>query len=285
MLKQRVITAFCLLLLILVVFYFADQGSLYIFLPILLGVAAWEWAKLSNLQNSLARAAYAGVAIAICCLAVYFLSGLIESQPNVQLKYNVFSFEPSFHFAGILWAVIFLWLLSFPASSVVWGNQLVSLLLGFCILVPFVLSLLALSAESKGLTMIFYVVCLVAAADSGAYFVGKAIGKTKLAEKVSPNKTWEGFAGGLAAALLLAAVVWFFIESFGFSLAAFLLIAFICACVGVLGDLFESMLKRHRGVKDSGSILPGHGGVLDRIDSHMAALPIFAMCYAIYFSM
>lgn len=118
---------------------------------------------------------------------------------------------------------------------------------------------------------------IVWAADSGAYFAGRALGKHKLAPRISPNKTWEGLFGGLVAGLLAAA---FFGWLAGAQLPQYgglMLVAAITVFASVLGDLFESLLKRQAGAKDSGTLIPGHGGVLDRIDGVLAALPVFAL--------
>ena len=121
-----------------------------------------------------------------------------------------------------------------------------------------------------------YVFLLVWCADSGAYFVGRKLGKRKLAPNVSPNKSIEGLIGGLLTSSIVAFFVGYYFLPSGIALLAFLILAGVTTLSSVLGDLFESMLKRRAGMKDSGSILPGHGGVLDRIDSLLSATPIFA---------
>jgi phosphatidate cytidylyltransferase len=121
-------------------------------------------------------------------------------------------------------------------------------------------------------------VLLVAAADIGAYFAGRRFGRRKLAPTVSPGKSWEGVVGGLAAVSLLAAI---FALLRDVSLVLVLALALPAALASVVGDLLESMLKRFRGIKDSGSILPGHGGVLDRIDGLVAAVPVFTLAIII----
>jgi phosphatidate cytidylyltransferase len=115
---------------------------------------------------------------------------------------------------------------------------------------------------------------LVVAADIGAYFAGRRFGRNKLAPRVSPGKTWEGVAGGLVAAALMAAVgVWWFDVSAG----RFIALCMVVVVASIVGDLTESLFKRHAGLKDSGTILPGHGGVLDRVDSVTAAAPVFLL--------
>ena len=123
-----------------------------------------------------------------------------------------------------------------------------------------------------------YVFALVWSADSGAYFVGRKLGKNKLAPHVSPNKSIEGLVGGVLLSIIVVVVVAFTaLELSAMQLANFVILSVITVLASVQGDLFESMVKRQAGIKDSGSILPGHGGVLDRIDSLLAAAPIFAL--------
>ena len=122
-----------------------------------------------------------------------------------------------------------------------------------------------------------YVFLLVWGADSGAYFVGRKFGKKKLAPFVSPNKSVEGLYGGIATTIVIMLVVqYFYLNLTPFQIILFLILSIITVFASVLGDLFESMIKRRAGIKDSGRVLPGHGGVLDRIDSLLAAAPIFA---------
>jgi phosphatidate cytidylyltransferase len=133
----------------------------------------------------------------------------------------------------------------------------------------------------QGAQLIMFLFLMVWSADIGAYFVGKAFGKHKLLPNVSPGKTMEGFLGGVVMACILVTVAGL---SMGWSVSQFYLvipITILITTVSVLGDLNESMFKRQAGIKDSGSILPGHGGILDRIDSLTATAPIYALCYAL----
>lgn len=131
----------------------------------------------------------------------------------------------------------------------------------------------------QGPSLFLYIIILVAGADSGAYFVGKSIGKHKLAPKVSPNKTIEGFVGGLVIACLLALAYGYFVLGADKLTWSFILISLVAVIGSVHGDLVESFLKRRTGVKDSSSLIPGHGGILDRIDSIQVAFTIFAFYY------
>lgn len=126
-----------------------------------------------------------------------------------------------------------------------------------------------------GGALLLFLFSLVWVADIGAYFSGRRFGKRKLAPKISPGKTWEGVVGGLGANLVWILLVYQLRDDWGISLPVFVAIGIATALISIVGDLFESILKREAGVKDSGKLLPGHGGVLDRIDSVIAASPIF----------
>ncbi len=143
---------------------------------------------------------------------------------------------------------------------------------GFVVLVPAGLAILALAP-----LQVLVVLVLVWIADTAAYFVGRAWGRRKLAPAISPGKTWEGAAGGLIGALAYAIIGAFWFQ--GIAWAPYLAAAALLAMVSIVGDLFESAAKRQAGVKDSGSLLPGHGGILDRIDSATASLPLAALLW------
>ncbi len=164
------------------------------------------------------------------------------------------------------WALALLWIAVAPASV----NRGRAAVAGLFALVPVWLALVRLHAQ--GPQLMLFLLLLVVAADIGAYFAGRALGKHKLAPRVSPGKTWEGVGGGLVAAALMAAfgVWWFSMDT-----VPFMALCILVAIASVVGDLTESMFKRHAGLKDSGTLLPGHGGVLDRVDSVTAAAPVF----------
>ncbi len=182
----------------------------------------------------------------------------------------------------LLWGVSVLYWLGFALRWVLrypdrpnWHHQPVLVGIGFLCLSATATAMLSLWQASPH--WLLYVFLLVWVADSGAYFAGRAFGKTKLIPEVSPNKTIEGLAGGLALdGALIGGVAWWLHLS-GAALVGFVVVSVLTALVSVLGDLVESMFKRQAGIKDSGSILPGHGGVLDRIDSVLAAMPVFAL--------
>ncbi|EHI53363.1 phosphatidate cytidylyltransferase [Aeromonas salmonicida subsp. salmonicida 01-B526] len=193
---------------------------------------------------------------------------------------------------GVLWTAVSWWLLGlllvlrYPRSARLWKESIwLKSLFGLVTLVPFFWSLVAIRGYNfyhdpmMGAWILLFVMGLVWAADSGAYFFGKAFGKHKLAPAVSPGKTIEGMCGGLFTASLLAVGVTWFMGFVPAKMAIVLFCSLLAVLASVLGDLTESMFKREAGIKDSGTLLPGHGGILDRIDSLTAALPVFLLSY------
>jgi phosphatidate cytidylyltransferase len=261
MLKLRISTAAILVSLLLIgLFVLAPQWTVLAF-GVVFAIGAWEWAGFGALRSLWARLAYAG-GISLLLL----LSWIFAMNPlHLLLLLGV---------ACVWWAVAFVWLLFAPEQH----QPLLALLCGVPVLVPAFIALgrldLASHAGVHGPQIVLWLLLLVITADIGAFFVGRSVGRRKLAPRVSPGKTWEGALGGLAAVSLVAAS-----GAAYFSLPAVPCIAFGCA-VGVfsiIGDLTESMFKRSAGLKDSGVLLPGHGGLLDRIDSVTAAAPLYAL--------
>ncbi|WP_435980294.1 phosphatidate cytidylyltransferase [Psychrobacter sp. DM4] len=174
----------------------------------------------------------------------------------------------------IIWIMALSWVRHFPTHTNWYGEQLA--LMGVVILTSSITAMFYLWQLSPW--WLLYVFLLVWCADSGAYFVGRKLGKRKMAPNVSPNKSMEGLAGGLVTGLLVVLAISIFkLQLTGLALVAFVALSAVTILISVLGDLFESMLKRRAKVKDSGTILPGHGGILDRIDSLLSATPLFAL--------
>lgn len=172
----------------------------------------------------------------------------------------------------VIWGMAAAWVRQYPNKERWYGKRLVYM--GMVILTAAITAMYGLWHISPWWLM--YVFLLVWCADSGAYFVGRKFGKRKLAPNVSPNKSVEGLIGGMLVAGLVTGIVGQWLQLSGVELVLFLLLSCLTVLASVLGDLFESMLKRRAGIKDSGNILPGHGGVLDRIDSLLSATPVFA---------
>lgn len=253
MLRQRVSTALVLAPIVLGVVLWAPPAATAALLTLIVVGAAWEWSVFPGFRQRSMRALY--VALFAMCIAAAWVIGVHEARLDAVL------------YAAIVWWIIaLLWLATSPAS-VNWATASVA---GFLVLVPAWLALARLHANDPQLLL--FLLLLVVAADIGAYFAGRKFGKNKLAPRVSPGKTWEGVFGGLAAAALLAlvGVYWFELNA-----APFIGLCAIVVVASIVGDLTESLFKRHAGLKDSGSLLPGHGGLLDRVDSITAAAPVF----------
>lgn len=191
--------------------------------------------------------------------------------------------------ASLWWCLSLLMVTTYPKTAALWtNNKIFKSLMGLCTLVPFFWGMLLLRSVNIhsnfyfGAELLMFVFALVWAADTGAYFSGKRFGKHKLAPNVSPGKTIEGFIGGLISSMFMAYIGTLILAVPSEKEFLFLIIAFVTTCVSSLGDLSESIFKREAGLKDSGNLLPGHGGILDRIDSLTAAVPVFSILYIIW---
>lgn len=253
---QRIKTA--VILVIIVGMAMFTSRVPFLFLPLLtVGVliASHEWTKLMPKHKQPAQ--FITLVLAITLGSVFI--------PQLWLIWWVLSFG--------IWLMATKWVLVYPAQEKWYGRRL--FIMGVIILTASITAMYSLWQVSPWWLM--YVFLLVWCADSGAYFVGRKLGKRKLAPNVSPNKSIEGLIGGLVTSALVAITVGFELQLTGVALMAFLGLSGLTVMASVLGDLFESMLKRRAGIKDSGTILPGHGGVLDRIDSLLSATPVFAL--------
>ena len=261
MLKQRVITAVVLALVVVACLLQQDPLWMRLLFTLLLFAATYELVLLTlKITRPLAFAA------ALPFIALFWWSGgyvnavLIYWQSLVGVVlWVVISIGLCFYRHNGHWPLLARVLVLGLSLDLLWisGHGLVFLQLNF------------------GGAMLFYLLSLVWVADIGAYFSGKRFGRNKLAPSISPGKTREGVIGGLVANLLWMMLVYLLSEGWGLALLPFLLIGAITSLASVFGDLFESVLKREAGVKDSSRLLPGHGGVLDRIDSVLAATPVF----------
>ncbi|MBA1201334.1 phosphatidate cytidylyltransferase [Pseudomonas capeferrum] len=261
MLKQRIITALILLPVALAGFFLLNGGDFALFIGFVVTLGAWEWARLAGLMAQGLRMAYAAV-VAGALMLLYLMPDL----------------APWVLGASVIWWGLATWLvLTYPRSSELWSSAACRLLIGLLVLLPAWQGLVLLKHWPLGNWLILAVMVLVWAADIGAYFSGRAFGKRKLAPQVSPGKSWEGVYGGLLVSLLITLGV---ALSRDWSIGQILLGlmgAAVVVMASVIGDLTESMFKRRSGIKDSSNLLPGHGGVLDRIDSLTAAIPLFAV--------
>ena len=270
MLKQRVITAVIMISLIGAGIFLLPPLGLAGLIAVLVVIAAWEWAALAGLTGFISQLFFS-LSVAILMLLSASYTQIFGAATNWENVRDILGL------ACLWWAIALLWVRSFPGSAIIWRATSMRLLMGYLTLVPAWLALVYLRVHSQGIALIFILIALVAAADIGAYFCGLRWGKAKLAPNVSPAKSWAGFWGGLGASTSLMMVLWWLFADQAYSLPAVLAVAIVTALASVLGDLLESMVKRQQGVKDSGQILPGHGGMMDRLDSMTAAAPVFAL--------
>ncbi|MGK2889657.1 MAG: phosphatidate cytidylyltransferase [Candidatus Malihini olakiniferum] len=275
MLKYRLITALILIPLVIAALFMLPLGG---FSLVTLGVcmlAAWEWGQFAGLGSSAQR-----LSLAFICGTLLALMALL--LPSYHYSVYLLPIRISLWVSLVWWCAALLLVLSYPVSAGFWrGSKILRLLFGVLTIVPFFWGMVALrqhhydSDPFFGTWWLLYVMLLVWGADSGAYMFGKLFGKHKLAPKVSPGKTWEGFIGGLATSsvisLSLSAYAPLWVAPY-----TMVICSVIATLASVLGDLTESMFKREAGIKDSSHLIPGHGGLLDRIDSLTAAIPVFA---------
>ena len=268
MLKQRVITAVLLLAgLFTLLFNTEPLWFSLAMIPVVI-LAGWEWGGLAAIKTRGGKS--------IFLVFLLFSLGAAAIWLNLLQDVDMLRGQQFALVASILWAIIFLWVQGYPSSAILWSSKLVLLILGLFLLVATWVAILLIVYQPHGQWLFLLAIAIVALADIGGYAAGNFFGRNKMAPVISPGKTWEGFAGGLLSQSLLI-VLLLALVPVTVSLGKLLLIIISVSLYSVLGDLFESMLKRHQGVKDSSQILPGHGGVLDRIDGLMAALPLFIL--------
>jgi phosphatidate cytidylyltransferase len=261
MLKVRILTAAVLSVALLSGLFLLPPRWTVLMFAVVLTLAAWEWAGFGAWRSRAARLGYT-----VTVGGILGLSWAWSDNPR--------------HLVMLLgaactwWAVAFLWLALAPARH----QPTLALACGIPVLVPAFIALARIQVATRGFArgpaMVLWMLLLVFAADIGAYFIGRAFGRHKLAPRVSPGKTWEGAIGGLAA---VAAVAFLGTLYFGLPVAQGVGFGVAVGIFSIVGDLTESMFKRAAGLKDSGNLLPGHGGILDRIDSVTAAAPLYAL--------
>lgn len=267
MLKLRVITAVVLLFIVLGALFGLGRSAFAITAAVFFLAAGWEWsAWISNQWDTTKRAIWLGVA------------GLLMWAVETWQWHKLILLMP------FVWLLFLYWVIRFPDNKA-WFQSHVMAGLGLLVLVPAWASVVHIKDTGAfGLTgpwALLFILLWVWAADVGAYFSGRQWGKKKLAPSVSPGKTIEGLLGGLVLALLVNVVV-FLVTDLDVGLFSLLIVATVTVLTSVLGDLFESMVKRSCQVKDSGTMLPGHGGMLDRIDSVTAALPMVVALLSLF---
>ena len=266
MLKARVITAVILLALLLAALLALPPFAWAALIVAMIMQGAVEWSRLSGLTGRKANL-YWG-------LTLLLMLGLLWTDADAIGAQQVYIHLSVYAVSALLWLVIVpTWLMAGWKVR----QPVLMALTGWAVLIPTGLAMLDLRAASPW--MLLFVMCLVWVADIAAYFAGRRFGKHKLAPAISPGKTWEGVAGALLGVSVYVLLVWSFSPHFPYRemLPMLLLASWWWVGLAVIGDLFESVIKRQAGVKDSGALLPGHGGLLDRIDALTSTLPLAAM--------
>ncbi|GAA0856027.1 phosphatidate cytidylyltransferase [Aliiglaciecola litoralis] len=285
MLKQRIITALILAPIALGCILFLPVLGFELFIAGVIGLGAYEWANMSGILPRPRKAMYA-LFIMLCCVFLIFWvpTEVIWYQGALNQFYTYI-----LGVAAVWWFVSLLMIIAYPRFSIVWRNsKAIRCLFGVLTLIPTFVALVSLRSHMYdidpfyGVSLIFYVLGIVWAADIGAFFVGVKFGRHKLRPNVSPGKTLEGLAGGIGASTAIIAFAALHYQVDPGRIWMHILIGGLTVGVSALGDLNESMFKRCAGIKDSGRILPGHGGILDRIDSLTAAFPVFTYCYVLW---
>lgn len=281
MLKQRIITALVLLMFLLPALFYTESWPFCLLALIFIAAAAWEWARANGWSQAVSVAA--GAVCCACCGLMWWEGWLLQSMPRLWLM------------VGAAWVLGGALILRAGVAAWATHSRYLRLLVGVAALS---LTWLAVGqAKVIGVNFLLSVLALVWTADIGAYFAGRAWGgrwsRSKLASSISPGKSWEGVWGGMAGVLLLA-LTWRYIDVANGSVVPSLythlsdkglwllvIAAVFMAAMSVMGDLIESLVKRSAGIKDSSGLLPGHGGVLDRVDALLPTLPLALMLYSL----
>ena len=264
MLYQRILTAIPLAAFVFWIIFFQSNAVFFYFLLFVVFVSGYEWARLSGVNNNPLRMLFAFVITAVTWAIPQYLADYI-----LWLIY-----------ISVLWwfSISYYLKLAKPKAA---NSKLKpdKLFIAFVVLPAAALAMQKIHAMTQGADWLFYALALVWVADTGAYFAGKKFGKNKLAPNISPGKTKEGLVGAVLATSLYTLVASYYFELDTERSALLVLLSVILTFISASGDLYFSFLKREAGLKDSGNILPGHGGILDRIDSVLAAMPVFAVGY------
>lgn len=260
MLKQRLITGAILILMMLgIVIYLPTMPFVYV-TGIITLAAAWEWTNLMEVKETGWRAAY------LILISFFIYSALFI--PVIGMLFAAF----------LWWLIALILIIQYPKGNTLWGRgDLIRGLMGVLVLVPCWGAINFMRGQVDGIYIVFFLFFLVFGADTVAYFVGKKWGKHKLLPEVSPGKSVEGAVSAVIFAIIYALVLFWVDDMPRDTWKWGVLLSVVTVCFSIVGDLTESMMKRQVGLKDSGNLLPGHGGLLDRIDSLTAGAPIFAL--------
>lgn len=263
MLLQRVLTALLLAPLVIVLILFVPTAWFAVAVAVAFLAALWEWGALSGLQNHVLRSG-------LLLLAALALVGMWTVRSTAG---------PAIVWAGVAWWVLVcVWLRHFSfAAAPTPQNRALKLIAGLCVILPAWMAVVLVHSRAvHGHWWMLLALLIVWAADIGAYTSGRTFGGRKLAPQISPGKTWAGAYGALVAGVIVMLAGAWLLNMRGARLPALGIVAVVMIGASIVGDLLESLMKRHARVKDSGTLFPGHGGLMDRLDSVFAAMPVFA---------
>ncbi len=265
MLNQRMITGLVLAPIGIAAVLFLPTAALAAFTSTTVLVALWEWTRMSGFTSRPLRAA-------IVTLVALALVGLWVLREHVVIWCLIAA-------GGVFWLVAFMWLRNFSfGAAPTRENAAIKLAAGILATVPAWVALTKMHGDPhSGPGWALLAMMLVSVADTAAYFTGRRFGKAKLCPQISPNKTIAGVYGALASGAILSAIGGWLLHLRGLAWLALIGLALVTVIASIIGDLFESLIKRQAGVKDSGTLFPGHGGMFDRLDGMFAALPVFAL--------
>lgn len=266
MLLQRILTALILIPIAIAIILLPPTWLFALIVGMVFLGAQWEWTRLCNIRNATAR-----VAMLLLSALIMGLLWWGHGTPGLWLAVLV---------AGVVWWLLgLLWLRRYTlAASPTHENMGLKLLVSLCVLIPAWVAATQLHADQPhGHWWVLLALCVVWAADIGAYFSGRAFGKRKLIPRVSPGKTRAGAVGALIVGTLVCVIGSWLLDVRGAMLVGMAVLGLMTVAASIVGDLVESLMKRHAELKDSGNLFPGHGGLLDRLDSVFAALPVFVL--------
>ena len=263
--KTRILSALWMIPLVIVAILYLPTAYFGSVIAIVLLSGLYEWATLAHVKSAPSKLLYLLFNAILLCLIAYF-----DDLQHSALIITTFC-------GGFFWllSLFWLWKYNFARTSNTFNNNL-KLIAGSLACIPLWSALIWLHSSEQGPIWTLIAIGLIVAADSGAYLFGVNFGTHKLAPNISPGKSWEGFWGGLFCAILLSLICMLLLDS-SVAYWKFMVLGLLTALFSVVGDLFESLLKRHAAIKDSSSLIPGHGGLLDRLDSIFSGLVIFTL--------
>lgn len=277
MLKQRIITAALLIPIVVGLLFYLSHPVFSVLSGLIVLMAFMEWMSLMQIRSIGGRLFYLFIMLTLMASL-----GFVPGNQVVPVAFGLFLL------AMVWWLIATVLVLMYPRGAAFWAhNKLITGVMGVMLFLPCWAAMNFLRSAPYGAFILLYVLVLIWGADTTAYFVGKFWGKTKLAPAVSPGKTWEGVFGALAYTAILSLIVSLLAQPSFIIILLAMCSSLTTVIFSIFGDLFESAMKRQVGCKDSGNLLPGHGGMYDRIDSLTAAIPVYTFIWlmlSLYFT-